>query len=131
MAQSFYSPGQDRAVKVRHLFSGIARRYDLINDLQSFGLHRLWKQKVAKLGELEKGMLALDLCCGTCDIALNLSRYGNRVVGLDFTSAMLNQASARLEGHRNSGIQLLQADALNIPFRDCHFDLVTVAYGLR
>ena len=70
----FYAPGEQRAAKVGDLFAAIARRYDLLNDLQSFGLHRRWKRRVVELAAVRPGKRALDLCCGTGDIALALAR---------------------------------------------------------
>src|ERR1035437_4429484 len=69
----FYAPGEQRAAKVNDLFAAIARRYDLLNDLQSFGLHRRWKRRVVELAAVQPGNRALDLCCGTGDIAFALA----------------------------------------------------------
>src|ERR1017187_8868287 len=68
----FYAPGDQRAAKVNDPFAAIARRYDLLNDLQSFGMHRLWKRRVIQLANAKAGDRALDLCCGTGDIAFAL-----------------------------------------------------------
>ena len=76
MANTFFDPGDQRAAKVHELFSRIAPRYDLINDLQSFGLHRHWKRRVSELARPQPGQRALDLCCGTGDLALGLARRG-------------------------------------------------------
>ena len=88
-------PGEQRAAKVNDLFARIARRYDLINDLQSFGLHRLWKRRVVKLAKIKNGERALDLCCGTGDIAFALARRGAETTGLDFSPQMLEVAAQR------------------------------------
>ncbi len=126
MPSEFYDPGAQRADKVKALFSRIARRYDLMNDLQSFGLHRYWKRKLIKLISPKPGQLALDLCCGTGDLALAMGRHGAEVVGLDFTEQMLLVAQSR-----SKSTTWLRADALHLPFADNSFDLVTVGYGLR
>ena len=73
MSNVFYVPGKQRAARVGDLFASIARRYDLLNDLQSFGLHRLWKRRVVSLADAKPGDRALDLCCGTGDIAFALA----------------------------------------------------------
>ncbi len=76
MANPFYQSGEQRAAKVNDLFAGIARRYDLLNDLQSFGLHRRWKRRVVELANPKPGDRALDLCCGTGDLAFALAARG-------------------------------------------------------
>ncbi len=95
MTNTFFDPGDQRAAKVHDLFAQIARRYDLINDLQSFGLHRHWKRRVIQLACPQPGQRALDLCCGTGDLALGLARRRVRVVGLDFSEPMLAVAATR------------------------------------
>jgi demethylmenaquinone methyltransferase/2-methoxy-6-polyprenyl-1,4-benzoquinol methylase len=135
VSNTFYDAGEQRAAKVNDLFAAIARRYDLINDLQSFGLHRLWKQRVVKLAAVQSGNRALDLCCGTGDIALALAQRGAETTGLDFSPPMLEVAAARnLEKNPQSAIrnpQFIQGDAQQIPFPDNSFNIVTVGYGLR
>ena len=156
MANTFYDPGEQRATKVRELFSRIAPRYDLINDLQSFGLHRYWKRRVIQAARPQPGHRALDLCCGTGDLALGLARRGAVVAGLDFSERMLEQAARRASGVSVSiGARSLQrasefrdrgprpfpdpppaprfvcGNAQRIPFADDTFDIVTVGYGLR
>ena len=95
MASKFYAPGIQRAARVGDLFATIASRYDLINDLQSFGLHRRWKRRLVRLANVRPGDRALDVCCGTGDIALALARRGAEVVGLDFSEPMLAVARER------------------------------------
>src|SRR5438552_1147845 len=95
MANTFFDPGSQRAAKVHDLFARVASRYDLINDLQSLGLHRFWKRRVLKLASVQPGDRALDLCCGTGDLALGLAQRGAEVVALDFSAAMLEIARAR------------------------------------
>jgi len=128
MSTSFYVPGEHRASRVEDLFAAIAPRYDLINDLQSFGLHRLWKRKLLQLAQPKTGERALDLCCGTGDVAFSLARLGARVTGADFSFPMLQAAERRPFTARP---ELIRADALNLPFSDASFDLVTISYGLR
>jgi len=130
----FYVPGEHRAAKVNDLFAAIARRYDLLNDLQSFGLHRRWKRRVVELAAVKPDDHALDLCCGTGDLALALGRQGAAVVGLDFSGAMLEVAEKRRQKTLKSPIpnlKFVQGDAQQIPFPDGSFDVVTVGYGLR
>jgi demethylmenaquinone methyltransferase/2-methoxy-6-polyprenyl-1,4-benzoquinol methylase len=130
----YYAPGQDRAAKVNDLFARIARRYDLINDLQSFGLHRSWKRRVTDLARVTPSARALDLCCGTGDIAFALAQRGADVTGLDFSPQMLEMAAARQKKMSNANCRaakFMQGDAQQLPFADNTFDIVTVGYGLR
>ena len=135
MANVYYEPGDRRAARVSELFGRIAPRYDLINDLQSFGLHRLWKHRLARLAQPAPGCRALDVCCGTGDIALALASRGAQVTGLDFSEPMLSVARRRAErfGARTglSAPAFIRGDALAAPFPDNTFDIVSVGYGLR
>jgi demethylmenaquinone methyltransferase/2-methoxy-6-polyprenyl-1,4-benzoquinol methylase len=130
----FYVPGDQRAAKVNDLFARIAPRYDLINDLQSFGLHRFWKRRVLRLAQIKSGERALDLCCGTGDLALALAKNGATTTGLDFSEKMLAVAEARRVKNsklKTQNLKFLQGDAMQLPFPDGSFDIVTVGYGLR
>ena len=130
----FYAPGEPRAAKVNDLFAAIARRYDLLNDLQSFGLHRRWKRRVATLAAAAPGARALDLCCGTGDIAFALARRGAETTGLDFSEKMLEVAESRRLNRsklKTQNLKFICGDAQQIPFPDGSFDIVTVGYGLR
>src|SRR5512137_2124872 len=98
MTNEFYDPGSERVAKVNRLFTRIARRYDLLNDIQSFGLHRLWKRRVIQLARAQPGERALDLCCGTGDLAFALTSRGAETVGLDFNTSMLQVAERRKAG---------------------------------
>ncbi len=135
MSNTFYAPGEQRAAKVNDLFARIARRYDLINDLQSFGLHRLWKRRVVDLAKVSPGTRALDLCCGTGDISFALAQRGAETTGLDFSQQMLEVAADRSRNKNpQSAIrnpQFIQGDAQQISFPENSFDIVTVGYGLR
>ncbi len=139
VANKFYDAGKQRAEKVNDLFAAIAPRYDLINDLQSFGLHRSWKRRLVRLARVQPGETALDLCCGTGDVAFALTAAGAHVTGLDFSAPMLRVAEARkfkVQGSRfkvgeTAGPVFFQGDALHIPFPAAHFDIVTISYGLR
>lgn len=151
MANTFFEPGEQRAGKVKRLFTSIAPRYDLMNDLQSFGLHRYWKRRVIQAAGVRPGARALDLCCGTGDLALALARRGAWVVGMDFSERMLDIARERNNSEtgpaepeirmlpqggtnirdRRTSPQFILGDAQQIPFADESFEIVTVGYGLR
>jgi demethylmenaquinone methyltransferase / 2-methoxy-6-polyprenyl-1,4-benzoquinol methylase len=135
VSNAFYDAGEQRAAKVNDLFAAIARRYDLINDLQSFGLHRLWKRRVVNLAAVQPEDRALDLCCGTGDLALTLAQSGADTIGLDFSPQMLEVAELRRQKTNckspGANPKFLQGDAQQLPFPDHAFDIVTVGYGLR
>jgi demethylmenaquinone methyltransferase/2-methoxy-6-polyprenyl-1,4-benzoquinol methylase len=132
-SNKFLQPGEQRAARVNDLFALIASRYDLINDLQSLGLHRRWKRAMVRMAGAQPGERALDLCCGTGDVAFGLRESGAEVVALDFSPAMLAVALERAKNRRAAAapVQFLRGDALRIPFPEASFDVVTVAYGLR
>jgi len=130
----FCVPDEQRAAKINDLFAAIARRYDLLNDVQSFGLHRRWKRRVIELAAVQHGNRALDLCCGTGDLALALARRGADVSGVDFSPAMLEIAEARRQRNfksQISNLKFMRGDAQQILFPDATFDIVTIGYGLR
>ena len=138
MSNVFYASGETRAAKVNDLFAAVARRYDLLNDLQSFGLHRRWKRRVAALASAAPGTRALDLCCGTGDLAFALARRGAETTGLDFSEKMLEVAAARIHRLKSRSPKsqipvphFIRGDSQQIPFPDNSFDIVTVGYGLR
>lgn len=135
MQSKFYQPDEQRAERVRELFATIARRYDLLNDIMSAGLHRFWKRWLVEMAEgkaeSEKRKEVLDLCCGTGDLALLFARDGAHVIGADFTEEMLRVAEVRCSRESVSRLQWVRADALRLPFADDSFDVVSVGYGLR
>ena len=132
MAGKFYVKGEQRAGKVQDLFAEVAPRYDLINDLQSLGLHRLWKRRLLRLAAIRPGEQALDLCCGTGDIALALRARGAELVGVDFSGPMLDVARQRASRDPlTQAVPFEQGDALRLRFPDASFDVVTISYGLR
>lgn len=129
----------DASRKVREMFTQIAPRYDLLNHILSLQMDRMWRARTAKILQpiLERGdATILDLCCGTGDLALALSRRGKaRVWGADFAHTMLVRARAKAaEATAENGaraIPFVESDALRLPFADGSFDLVTAAFGFR
>lgn len=120
-----YYDTTQRAPKVEELFTKIARRYDLINDVQSFGMHRVWKRKLLDLVRIKPGDRILDLATGTGDL-IRMGRESepdSEWAGVDFTYAMLRAGSADLPR--------IQGDILGLPIHDRSFSAVTMAYGLR
>jgi len=137
VSNRYYANGPERAQRVRQLFSAIAARYDLINDLQSFGLHRYWKSRLVNLAleDTTPAGHALDVCCGTGDVAFALGGNGLAVAGLDFSHEMLAVARRRMacmpRANGELSVEFVRGDAQNLPFTDESFDVVTISYGLR
>jgi demethylmenaquinone methyltransferase/2-methoxy-6-polyprenyl-1,4-benzoquinol methylase len=128
-------PWTKKAERVRAVFSSVAGKYDLMNDLMSLGVHRLWKQFTLSLTGLRPGQRALDVAGGTGDLALGLARQvgkDGRVVLSDINPQMLEAGRDRLldAGHAGN-VQCLLADAERLPFADACFDCVTIGFGLR
>ncbi len=136
MTNKYLSYDSERAPKVREMFSRLAWRYDLANDVISFGLHRRWKRQTVALALGGRAAAAgpprvLDLCCGSGDLCFLAEDGGaGPVVGADFTLPMLAVARRRrAAGGRRT--RFVQADALTLPFAAGTFDVVTIGYGLR
>lgn len=132
LARAFDSPEAKLAYN-RRLFTTIAPRYDLITRLLSYGQDARWKRRVAEIVR-EEGPAgpALDLACGTGDIALASAADGRDVVGLDLTTAMLRLAVRRFAGSGMRGKTFwIAADMTRLPFPDASFAVVTTGYGLR
>jgi demethylmenaquinone methyltransferase/2-methoxy-6-polyprenyl-1,4-benzoquinol methylase len=123
----------EKAKHVRSVFDSVAPKYDLMNDLMSMGLHRLWKAFTVKVAGLKEGDQVLDIAGGTGDLALAFSKEvgkTGRVVHTDINEAMLRTGRERL---LNLGVSLptLVCDAEKLPFPSNHFNVVSVAFGLR
>ena len=124
---------QDKARRVRGVFDSVASKYDVMNDLMSGGMHRVWKAYTVLVANVKEGQQVLDIAGGTGDLALAFApKVGasGRVVHTDINEAMLLEGRSRL---LDAGVSLptLVCDAEHLPFTDAHFDLVTVAFGLR
>jgi demethylmenaquinone methyltransferase/2-methoxy-6-polyprenyl-1,4-benzoquinol methylase len=125
----FSSPERKRQY-VRRLFSTIADRYDLITILLSYGQDKRWKRQLATLASNSPHLRALDLACGTGDIAFELALRGADVTGLDITLRML-QIAQRKARTPSGSVSFVAGDMMALPFPDRSFDLVTTGYGLR
>lgn len=125
----------EHARRVREMFAGIAGRYDLLNHLLSGNTDRRWRRLVARRLQdtlSRKGARALDVACGTGDLALALATAtGARIVGTDFCRPMLEIAARKAEANVSSEIPFVEGDALKLPFADGLFDAVSIAFGLR
>lgn len=124
---------KEKAQRVRGVFDSVASKYDVMNDLMSGGLHRAWKAYTVMVANLREGQRVLDIAGGTGDLALAFSKKvgtTGQVVHTDINEAMLRTGRNRLI---DAGVILptLVCDAEQLPFPDAHFDVVSVAFGLR
>src|SRR5882672_4400487 len=122
------------AAQVRTMFDRIAGVYDLMNSAMTVGMHHRWRQRAADRAELRAGDAALDLCCGTGDLALELARRvgpDGVVVGCDFSDPMLELARRKAAERDASQARFEWADALELPYEESSFDAVTVGFGVR
>ncbi|MDD2609228.1 MAG: bifunctional demethylmenaquinone methyltransferase/2-methoxy-6-polyprenyl-1,4-benzoquinol methylase UbiE [Giesbergeria sp.] len=124
---------REKAQRVRGVFNSVAPKYDLMNDLMSAGLHRVWKAYTIMVANLREGSQVLDIAGGTGDLARAFAKKvgsSGRVVHTDINEAMLRVGRDRL---LDEGVALptLVCDAEQLPFPDNHFDVVSVAFGLR
>jgi demethylmenaquinone methyltransferase/2-methoxy-6-polyprenyl-1,4-benzoquinol methylase len=128
-------PIEEKARKVAGVFHSVADKYDVMNDLMSMGVHRLWKRFTIEQAAVKKGQRVLDLAGGTGDLALRFSRLvgpDGEVVLSDINASMLARGRERLTDEGVAGnIEYVQANAETLPFPDNHFDLITIAFGLR
>lgn len=128
-------PESQKAGKVAEVFHSVAAKYDLMNDLMSVGIHRLWKRFTLELSGVRPGNRVLDIAGGTGDLARQFSRLvgpTGEVVLADINASMLRVGRDRLLDKGVAGnIRFVQADAEKLPFPDNHFDVITIAFGLR
>lgn len=125
----------EKAQKVAEVFHSVAAKYDLMNDLMSGGVHRLWKRFTIELSGVRQGNRVLDIAGGTGDLTRKFSRLvgpEGEVVLADINASMLKVGRDRLLDQGIAGnVRFVQADAETLPFPDNHFDCITIAFGLR
>ena len=129
-----FTTPQSKRRYVRQLFATIADRYDLITRVLSYGQDARWKATLVSMAQVRAGERALDLACGTGDIAFAVAARGARAVGLDITHRMLQLARLRPGSGGSSSqapVEFISGDMTSLPFRSSSFDLVTTGYGLR
>ncbi len=128
-------PAAEKAGKVAEVFHSVAARYDLMNDLMSFGIHRLWKRYTIEMSGIRPGQQVLDIAGGTGDLARAFSKRAGpagRVILADINASMLGVGRDRLiDAGLVGNLDFVQANAECLPFAENTFDLVTIAFGLR
>ena len=128
-------PEDKKKSRVRAVFDSVAEQYDIMNDVMSLGLHRLWKRFVVAQSGLKAGQKALDVAAGSGDLSLGLlKRVGptGRVIVTDINTAMLRRGRDRLVNAGMTGnVEYAEADAENLPFKSEVFNCVTIGFGLR
>lgn len=127
-------PVEEKQTRVNHVFNSVASRYDLMNDLMSLGIHRLWKQHAISHCQIRPSHHVLDLASGTGDLALLIAPLvsSGKVTLCDINNAMLTEAKRRLlDNGIMQNTDIIQANAENLPFSDNTFDRAIMAFGLR
>ena len=119
---------------VKDMFDRIAPRYDFLNRLLSMRQDIVWRNQMVKAAALQKDSRALDVACGTCDVALEINsqlKGQTQILGLDFSFGMLRLGKLKLLKKKKKNIKLINADALNLPFKHHIFDAIFIAFGIR
>jgi demethylmenaquinone methyltransferase / 2-methoxy-6-polyprenyl-1,4-benzoquinol methylase len=127
-------PVTEKQQRVAGVFTSVARKYDVMNDLMSLGIHRLWKRFVIDLAAVRPGERVLDVAGGTGDLAREFSRQAGAqglVILSDINAAMLGEGRARLADKGVVNVPLAQANAEKLPFAEASFDCITIGFGLR
>ena len=128
-------PTADKASRVREVFDSVAGRYDVMNDLMSLGVHRLWKRFTIAQTGLREGERALDVAGGTGDLTIGMARQDGRrgeVIHTEINERMMREARGRLVDSGMAGnVRCAVANAERLPFPDRAFDCITIAFGLR
>ncbi len=119
---------------VKDMFDRIAPRYDFLNRLLSMRQDIVWRNQMVKAAALQKESRILDVACGTCDVALEINsqlKGQTQILGLDFSFGMLRLGKLKLLKKKKKNIKLINADALNLPFKHHIFDAIFIAFGIR
>lgn len=122
---------EEKTRRVGHVFSSVARRYDVMNDLMSGGMHRLWKDRFVSRVKPQPGEEILDMAGGTGDVAFRIGRRGAKVTVADINADMLEVGKQRAEQRRISGLEWKVENAEQLSFADAKFDAYTIVFGIR
>ncbi len=124
---------QEKQSRVRGVFDSVAGKYDIMNDVMSAGLHRLWKREMVSALAPRAGQHILDVAGGTGDIAFRIRKAADAEVTVcDINEAMLNEGKNRaIDANKRKGLEWVVGNAESLPFPDNHFDGYTIAFGIR
>lgn len=125
---------QSKEERVYSVFQDIASKYDVMNSVISFKRHKAWRKDTMRRMNVQQGQHALDVCCGTADWAIAMAeKVGatGKVYGLDFSQNMLAVGKEKIKAKGITNIELVQGNAMELPFADNSFDFVTIGFGLR
>ncbi|KIO65597.1 2-heptaprenyl-1,4-naphthoquinone methyltransferase [Caldibacillus thermoamylovorans] len=125
---------QSKEEKVHRVFENIYQQYDKMNSIISFRQHIRWRKDTMKQMNVQKGKKALDVCCGTADWTIAMSKAigeNGEVIGLDFSENMLKVGREKLVKEHIHNAKLVQGNAMELPFPDSSFEYVTIGFGLR
>lgn len=125
---------QSKEERVHHVFESIYQKYDKMNSIISFRQHIRWRKDTMNRMNVHKGAKALDVCCGTADWTIAMSKAvgsSGEVIGLDFSENMLKVGREKLAQEQIHNAKLIHGNAMNLPFPDNSFDYVTIGFGLR
>jgi demethylmenaquinone methyltransferase/2-methoxy-6-polyprenyl-1,4-benzoquinol methylase len=128
-----YNSGAAKKTQVADMFDNIAHRYDLVNQLLSFGIHKGWRKKAVSMLEKEQPRLVLDIATGTGDFAIEALRLNpDKIIGVDISEGMMKMGREKLlKMGLSNRIELRSGDSENLPFPDNTFDALTVGFGVR
>lgn len=125
---------QSKEERVHHVFEKVYHKYDAMNSVISFEMHKLWRKDVMERMHVQKGSSALDVCCGTGDWSISLAQAvgdHGKVCGLDFSDNMLSVAEQKRQQLQLNNLTFAHGNAMELPFEDNSFDYVTIGFGLR
>lgn len=125
---------QSKEERVHKVFETISDRYDFMNSVISFQRHKAWRQDTMQRMQVQRGQIALDVCCGTADWTLAMAEAvgtSGQVYGLDFSRNMLAVGQQKVAEKGLNNIELIHGNAMELPFSDNTFDFITIGFGLR
>lgn len=125
---------KSKAQFVHEVFESIAPKYDLMNDILSFGRHKRWRRFTMEQMNVKPGSTAIDVCCGTCDWTVSLAQASGtgKIVGLDFSRGMLAYGERKIKSVNLTGqIELIHGNAMELPYGSDTFDYATIGFALR